>query len=102
MRTKRLALDPLFMRAIAERLLFREAAATELRVLDGAGDVAICIDEIHNPRNANRSALGIYESLNVLAHRLTLNRDNREVLANVMGDEASTWSLIRSDEYVHE
>ena len=35
------------MRAIAERLIFREAAATELRVFNGAGDVAISIDEIH-------------------------------------------------------
>lgn len=36
------------MRAIAERLLFREAASTELRVLNGAGDFAISIDEIHS------------------------------------------------------
>ena len=36
------------MRAIAERLLFRAAATTELRVLDCAGDIAISIDEIHS------------------------------------------------------
>lgn len=32
------------MRTIAERLLFREAAAAEFRVLDCAGDVAIGVD----------------------------------------------------------
>ena len=42
-----LALNFLLMRAIAERLIFREAAATELWVLNGAGDIAISIDEIN-------------------------------------------------------
>lgn len=35
------------MRAIAERLIFREAAPTELRVLDRAGDVAVGIHEVN-------------------------------------------------------
>jgi hypothetical protein len=80
------------MRTVAERLLLREAATTELRIFDGAGDVAIGIHEIHGSRYANRSACRINESLCVFAHRLTLSRDNREVLVNVMGDEASTLS----------
>ena len=33
------------MRAITERLIFREAATAELWVFDGAGDVAISSDE---------------------------------------------------------
>lgn len=56
------------MRAIAERFLFREATTAELWVFDGAGDVAISIDEIHGSRNADRSALGINESLCVIGH----------------------------------
>ncbi len=54
------------MRTIAEGLLLRKAAATELWVLDGAGDIAISIDEIHGSRNADRSALGVDESLHAL------------------------------------
>lgn len=56
------------MRTIAEWLLFREAAATEFWVLDGAGDVAISIDEIHCAGNANRSTIGIDKSLHILTH----------------------------------
>ena len=35
------------MRAIAERLIFREATATEFWVFYRAGDVAFSIDEVH-------------------------------------------------------
>lgn len=58
------------MRAVAERLLFGEAAATELRIFDSASDIAISIDEVNSSGNANRSALGIYEDLDVLGHGL--------------------------------
>lgn len=51
------------MRTIAERLLFREATSTELGIFDGAGDIAITINEIHCSRDADRSALGINEGL---------------------------------------
>ena len=44
----------------------REAATTEFRVFDGAGDVAISIYKIHCSRDADRSALGIDEDLDVL------------------------------------
>ena len=54
------------MRAIAEGLLFREAAATELWVFDGADDISISIDEIHVSRDANRSALWVNEGLHAL------------------------------------
>ena len=54
------------MRTITERLLFREAAATEFWVLYGAGDIAISIDEVHGARNADRSALGVHESFHAL------------------------------------
>ena len=89
------------MRTIAERLLFGETAPTELWVFDGASDIAICIDEINCPCDADRSALGIDEDLSVLAHQLTLSRGNREVPASEMGVATSTLSLIRSDEYAH-
>lgn len=56
------------MRAIAERLLFREAASTELWVLDGACDVAIGIDKIDRARDTDRSTLRINENLSVLTH----------------------------------
>ena len=58
-----LALGLLFMRAITEGLLFREAAAAELGVLDCAGDIAIGIDEIDCSSDADRTALGIYKGL---------------------------------------
>ena len=58
------------MRPIAERLIFREAATTELWVFDGAGDIAISIDEVHGSRDADRSALGIDEDFDVLSHGL--------------------------------
>ena len=58
------------MRPIAERLIFREAATAELWVFDGAGDIAISIDEIHDSCNADRSALWIYEYFDVLCHGL--------------------------------
>ena len=51
------------MRAITEGLLFREAAAAELGVLDCAGDIAIGIDEIDCSSDADRTALRIYKSL---------------------------------------
>lgn len=54
------------MRAIAERLIFREATTAELRVFDGAGDIAISVDEIHGPRDADRSALWVNEGLHAL------------------------------------
>ena len=54
------------MRTVAEWLIFRETAATELWVFDGAGDIAISIDEIHGSRDADRSALGVDESLHAL------------------------------------
>lgn len=41
------------MRAVAERLIFREATAAELRVFNGAGDVAISVDEVHGAGNAD-------------------------------------------------
>lgn len=41
------------MRAIAVRLIFREAAAAELRVLDSAGDIALSIDEINCSSNTD-------------------------------------------------
>ncbi len=56
----------LFMRAIAERLLFREATTAEFWVFDRAGDIAVSIDEIHGPRNADRSALWVHESFHAL------------------------------------
>lgn len=58
------------MRPIAERLIFRKAAATELWVFDGTGDIAISIDEIHGSCDADRSALRINEYLDVLGHGL--------------------------------
>ena len=50
---RKLLLSLLFMRTIAERLLFREATTTELRVLNGAGDIAINIDELNCSRDAD-------------------------------------------------
>lgn len=54
------------MRAIAERLLFRETAPAELRVFNGAGHVAISIDEVHCSGDSNRSTLRINESLDLI------------------------------------
>ena len=54
------------MRAVAEGLILREATAAEFWVFDGAGDIAISIDEIHGASDADRSALGINEDLCVL------------------------------------
>ena len=51
------------MRTIAERLIFREAAATELGVFDGAGDIAISIDEFDCAGDADRTTFWVYESL---------------------------------------
>ena len=50
---RNLLLGLLFMRAIAEGLLFREAAATELWVFDGADDISISIDEFDCACDAN-------------------------------------------------
>ena len=101
---EKLALGLFLMRPITERLIFREAAPAELWVLDGAGDIAISIDEVHGSSDANRSALGIDEDLDVLSHLFTFgfSRDNREGLVSVMGDVASTLSLTQSDECAHE
>ena len=54
------------MRAIAERLIFGEAASTELWVLDSAGDIAISINEIHRASNADRSTLRVDEGFRIL------------------------------------
>ena len=51
------------MRTIAEGLIFREATATEFRVLDCVGDIAIGIDEFDCAGDADRSAFWVYESL---------------------------------------
>lgn len=51
------------MRAVAEGLIFREAAAAEFWVLERAGDIAISIYEFDSPSNADRSAFWVYESL---------------------------------------
>ena len=58
------------MRAITERLIFRESTSAELWVFYGAGGVAISIDELHNSRDAHRSALGINESLYAIVRRI--------------------------------
>ena len=58
------------MRPVAERLIFREAATTELWVFNGAGDIAFCIDKVHCSCDADRSALRIDEYLDVLSHGL--------------------------------
>ena len=34
------------MRAVTERLIFREATATELGIVDSVSDIAISIDEL--------------------------------------------------------
>lgn len=41
------------MRTIAERLIFREAAATELWIFNGAGDIALGVDELNRSRNTD-------------------------------------------------
>ena len=51
------------MRAVAERLIFREATATELGIFDCSGDIAVSIDEFDRPCDADRSAFWVYESL---------------------------------------
>ncbi len=91
------------MRTIAEGLLLREATTAEFWVLNGAGDIAISIDEVHCSRDADRSALRINEYLDVFGHSFTVgfSRGSREALVNEMGDVASTLSLTQSDEYVH-
>ena len=60
---RKLALVLLFMRAIAEGLLFREATATELGIFDCGGHVSISIDEIDCAGDADRSAFWVDESL---------------------------------------
>ena len=54
------------MGPVAERLLFREATAAELRIFDSTGDLSISIDELHSASNSDRSALGINESFNLI------------------------------------
>lgn len=51
------------MRPIAERFLFREAATTELRILNSAGHIAISIDEFDCAGDADGSAFWVNESL---------------------------------------
>ncbi len=51
------------MRAVAERLILREAAATELWVFDGADGLAIRVHDIHGSSNTNRSTRGIDKRL---------------------------------------
>mgnify|MGYP006895934538 CR=1 FL=1 len=58
-----LALSLSLMRAIAEGLIFREAATTELWVLDRLNHIAVGIDDIDNTCDADRSALRVNESL---------------------------------------
>ena len=70
---------------------------TELWVFNSLNHIAIRIDDIDYPSDANRSALWVDEGLCV-THRF--NRGNRAVIANVKGGVASTLSLTRSDEYV--
>ena len=41
------------MRPVAEWLLLRETAPAELRVLNGAGDIAISIDELNRSCDAD-------------------------------------------------
>ncbi len=60
---RKLLLSLLFMRTIAERLIFREATATELGVFDSVGDIAIGIDEFDCASDADGSAFRVYESL---------------------------------------
>lgn len=60
---RKLLLSLLFMRTIAERLIFREAAATELGILNRAGDIAIGINEFDCASDADGSAFWVYESL---------------------------------------
>lgn len=57
------------MGAIAERLIFREAAPAELWVLHGAGDIAFGIDEVHSSGDADRSAFRIDEDLHIICHK---------------------------------
>jgi len=51
------------MRAITEGLLFREATAAELGVLDCVRDIAIGIDKVDSPSDADGTALRIYKGL---------------------------------------
>ena len=69
---RNLAFSLLFMRPIAKGFIFRKAAPTELWIFNGAGDIAICVDEIDSSSNANRSALRIYKYLYILRHNQLL------------------------------
>ena len=81
------------MRSIAVRLLLGEPTTTELRVFTGLDEISVGIDHIHGSGNANRAALRIDKDLWIF-HALQpgFNRGNRAVIANEMGDEASTLS----------
>ena len=70
-------------------------AATKLWVFKGLNDIAISIDKVNRSSEANRSALWIYKNFRI-------SQGSREEPGYVMGDEALTLSLIRSDEYVRE
>ncbi len=50
------------MRAIAVRLIIREAAPAEFWVLDSVGDIAIGIDEVDCASDADGSAFRVYKS----------------------------------------
>jgi len=68
-------------------------------------DISFSINEIDLARDSNRAGSGIDEDLCFISHNLecsqiTINRDSREVLANVMGGATSTSSSIQSDGYV--
>ena len=54
------------MRTIAEGLIFREATAAELRILDRARHLAISVDKVNCSRNANGSAFWVYKDLDVI------------------------------------
>jgi len=79
------------MRSIAVWLLFRKATTAELWILSRLNQISLGIDQVHGSGNANRAALRIDKDLWIF-HALQpgFNRGNRAVIANVMGDEAST------------
>jgi len=78
------------------------ATTTELWVFNSLNHIAVGIDDINDPSDADRSALWVDEGLCVRHFSLTelFNLGNREVIANVMGGVASTLSLTQSGECV--
>ncbi len=55
------------MRAVAERLIFREATPAEFWVLNCVGDIAIGVYELDRTGNADGSAFWVYESLDSIS-----------------------------------